>query len=72
MFKSSKVIGGCQLLGHVLLLLLVAHPTHGGAEEEEAQNGKHDEKLQEDKSPERAPQGHLAETIQIKVENSVQ
>ena len=41
------------------------HPGEQVGKEEEAQHGEEDEELHEDNGPERAPQGHRAEPVDI-------
>ena len=44
----------------------------GGLEEEEAEDGKHHEELHEDDDPERAPPGHLPETVAVETPDAQQ
>jgi len=59
-----SIAGFATILG-ILLLLLLLIPLQIGRKEKHLQHRKHDKKLNQNNTPQRAPQSHPPETVRI-------
>jgi hypothetical protein len=68
--ESSIYLGISELFQHVIAALLIAVeiPLQQVGKEEQAKDGKHDKKFEQDDSPEFSAPGHVPEPIEIKSE----
>lgn len=55
-----------QGVTHLLALLFIRQPAHGRLEEEDAKDGKHNDKFENDEPNERLAPGHVPEAVPVK------